>query len=80
MLTLQWTSPANRTSKYARQPPKCFPMDDKDKVKLIGSQNQVVHHAIATQDPSAQTLFDLGLLQAWGFNQLEAANFFQVRG
>ena len=35
-------------------------------------------HAIATSSPTAQQLFDLGMLQLAGFNQLEAAHFFQV--
>lgn len=59
---------------------QCFPLDDKDRVRLLGSQNTLVHRPIATSSEWAQTLFDLGLLALAGFNQLEATGMFEVGG
>jgi hypothetical protein len=80
-IALQATAPRARSSRnISRQIPKCFELEDKDKVRLLGSQNTVVSFQITTGSEGAQTLFSLGMLQAYGFNQHEAANMFQVLG
>jgi hypothetical protein len=58
---------------------KCYELDDQDRVKLLGAQNKVVNHTIATSNSWAQVLFNLGLLAAHGFSQLEATSMFQVK-
>ncbi|KAF6261103.1 hypothetical protein COO60DRAFT_1699955 [Scenedesmus sp. NREL 46B-D3] len=58
--------------------PKCFPLDDKDTVKLLGGQNRLAHRPMATSSEWGQVLFDLGLLALAGFNQLEATSRFQA--
>lgn len=57
---------------------QCFPLDDKDTVKLLGGQNRLAHRPMATSSEWGQVLFDLGLLALAGFNQLEATSRFQV--
>ncbi|WIA40430.1 hypothetical protein OEZ86_013787 [Tetradesmus obliquus] len=74
---LGYVHPRNRAAKsFSNHMPKCFPLDDRDAVKLLGSQNSLAHRAIATGSEYAQTLFDLGLLALAGFNQGEAASMF----
>jgi hypothetical protein len=53
-------------------------MSDTERVKLLGSQNSVVHRPIAAASAGAQALFDLGLMQAWGFERGGAAENFEV--
>ncbi|GBF99344.1 hypothetical protein Rsub_11756 [Raphidocelis subcapitata] len=58
--------------------PRCFPLSDTERVKLVGPQNKAVHRPVATASESTQALFDLGLLQAWGFERFEAAANFEA--
>eukprot|EP00879_Flechtneria_rotunda_P024619 GHRR01026117.1.p1 GENE.GHRR01026117.1~~GHRR01026117.1.p1 ORF type:complete len:671 (+),score=198.53 GHRR01026117.1:633-2645(+) len=77
-LTLSWSTPGiGPGGSVNSRLPTCFPLEDKDKVRLLGSQNRLVHHKVATNNAWAQTFFNLGLLALHGFNQLEATNMFQ---
>jgi len=69
-----WSHPRLRaaTSASKMHSHKCYEMDDKDRVKLLGAQNQVVNHTIATSNAWALDLFNLGLLAAHGFNQFRS--------
>jgi hypothetical protein len=78
---LQLTAPRARSASRPlgqQQQLRCFPLDDKDKVKLLGPQNDLAALPIGTASAGAQTLFNLGLLQLYGFNQHEATIMFQV--
>lgn len=58
---------------------KCFPLKDEEAARLLGA-DKAYSRAIVTASARSQTLFDLGMLAAHGFNQLEAAAWFQVCG
>ncbi len=71
ILLLFWalsrTAPSYFSAQQAPNTPlQCKALDDAGKARILGSQNQVVYHAIATHSQDAQTLFSLGLLHAYG--------------
>lgn len=84
MVVMSYTAPfhvhkhSTSTSTTGAAGPKCYPLSDTERVKLLGSQNKAVRRRIVTESKSAQTLFDLGLLHAWGFERSEAIGNFQV--
>eukprot|EP00884_Botryococcus_braunii_P021274 jgi/Botrbrau1/7830/Bobra.9_2s0011.1 len=53
----------------------CKPPDAKARVKLFGNLGGL-NHPIVTNNPTAQNLFNQGMLFAWAFNQLEAQQSF----
>lgn len=57
---------------------RCFPLTDKERVRLIAEQNKAAGRTIATSSDTAQLLFNLGLLQAFGFERGEAAENFKA--
>jgi hypothetical protein len=86
LVVLHWAGPrsrARRRGSASSQPgeggPRCFPLSDTERVKLVGPQNKAAHRRVATASEAAQALFDLGLLQAWGFERFEAAANFEAR-
>ncbi|KAI8463443.1 MAG: hypothetical protein J3K34DRAFT_526977 [Monoraphidium minutum] len=83
LLALRFTTPRGRAGPARRGggrggAPKCFALSDTDRVKLVGSQNAAAQRPVATGSEGAQVLFNLGLLQAWGFERVEAAVNFQA--
>lgn len=78
-LVLSYTHPRARAANaMGKQPPACHHLKDEDAVRMLGPENKAHSRRIATTSSRAQTLFDLGMLAAHGFNQLEAATWFQV--
>lgn len=79
-LVLSVTNPRARASQavvgHAR--PKCYPMADDHAVRMLGPENKAYRRTIATSSPGAQVLFNLGMLAAHGFNQVEATSWLQV--
>lgn len=73
-------SPSTRAAQalLRRKAPKCYALADAEAAKLLGPQNRAYHRTIATREAQAQSLFDLGMVAAHGFNQLEAAHWFEV--
>ena len=53
--------------------PRCRALSDAERVKVLAPSNAAAHRRVATASKGAQALFDLGLLQAWGFERAEAA-------
>ncbi|KAF8055909.1 hypothetical protein HT031_006548 [Scenedesmus sp. PABB004] len=79
-VALRLTSPrARAAASLGRGPPRCFALDDEERVKLLGAANRAVNRSIATSSPGAAgVLFNLGLLALHSFNQLEATTMFQA--
>jgi len=79
-LVLSFTNPRARAAQAAvgRQAPKCYPLGDEEASRMLGPDNTAYNRTIATTSTRAQTLFNLGMLAAHGFNQLEAATWFKV--
>lgn len=80
-LVLSYTNPRARAAQavVGSSKPKCYPLADEQAVRGLGPENKAYSRQIATASSSAQTLFNLGMLAAHGFNQLEAISWFQVR-
>jgi hypothetical protein len=82
--TLHYAAPRAREARQSRAAtapgggPRCYPMTDVERVKLMGRQNTAVHRAVKTASPGAQALFNLGLMHAWGFERGGAADNFEV--
>jgi len=85
LAALHFTAPlshrlrARSTSPTSGSGPTCFPLSDTERVKLIGAHNKAAHRQIQTASKSAQVLFDLGMLQTWGFERSGATDNFNVR-
>eukprot|EP00878_Enallax_costatus_P014401 GHUV01015061.1.p1 GENE.GHUV01015061.1~~GHUV01015061.1.p1 ORF type:complete len:401 (+),score=88.02 GHUV01015061.1:159-1361(+) len=77
-VAFNFTRSGGKSQSLTNSLPKCFPLDDKDTIRMLGSQNTSVDHKIATSSEWAQTFFNLGLLQLHGFNQIEATNMFEA--
>lgn len=79
-LVLSYTNPRARAAQavVGSNKPKCYPLADEQAVRWLGPENKAYSRQIATASSSAQTLFNLGMLAAHGFNQLEATSWFQV--
>lgn len=81
-LVLGYTNPRTRASQsvVGNSRPKCYPIANDQAVRMWGPENKAYSRRIATASPGTQVLFNLGMLAAHGFNQLEATAWLQVRG
>jgi hypothetical protein len=79
-LVLGYTNPRTRASQsvVGNSRPKCYPIANDQAVRMWGPENKAYSRKIATASPGAQVLFNLGMLAAHGFNQLEATAWLQV--
>lgn len=80
-LVLSYTNPRARAAQAAvgNRAPKCYPIANDQAIRMLGAENKAYSRTIATSSPGAQVLFNLGMLAAHGFNELEATSWLQVR-
>jgi hypothetical protein len=54
-------------------------IDDETRVRVLGAQQRLLNRTVASVNPGASVLFNLGMLALTGFNAQEATESFQAR-